>query len=167
MKITKKTRYAEIEDRVKYFDDESIKYLKSAAEAEYVRMYDLTFAQFLMACEGYTADIIGDATDKTVLQAFWLMRFEDFKKEFEKTLKNTNVPPKKEEELAAKDLPPQTFAESILIFTRHYFGLHSFREAEQITIGEIIIARKDAYNTAMYNRRLQAIQMNNLKQGKR
>lgn len=162
MIVTRDTKYAEFKDFEKFLDDESIANLKRAAEVEFVPMYEMTFVQFLQACED-TTTIIGKKDNPTVLQVYWEKRFEEFKKEFEEKIKSTNVPPTKEAALAAKDLPAQTFAEGILVFGRQYFGLHNFREAEQLTLGDIIIARKDAYNTAIFQRRLNAIQMANIK----
>lgn len=166
MIVTRDTKYAEFEDREKFMSDESISILKKAAEVEFVPMYGMTFVQFLQACED-TTTIIGKKDNPTVLQVYWEKRFEEFKKEFEEKIKSTNVLPTKDEAMAAKDLPAQTFAEGILVFCLHYFGLHNFREAEQLTLGDIIIARKDAYNSAMFQRRLNAIQMANINRPKK
>lgn len=166
MIVTRDTKYAEFEPYEKYLSEESISNLKKAAEIEFVPMYDLTFAQFIRACED-TSVIIGNKEEKTVLQAYWEKRFDEFKKEFDEKIKSTNVQPTKEQAMAAKDLPKQTFAEGILVFGLQYFGLHNFREAENLTLGDIIIARKDAYNTTMFQRRLNAIQMANINNGKK
>lgn len=166
MIVTSKTKYADFKDMEKYIDDEGIANLKKAAEMEYVNMYDLTFAQFLQACED-ASTIIGNDDDETVLQVYWKKRFEEFQTEFADRIKSTNVPPTKEQAMASRDLPKQTFAEGILVFCLQYFHLHNFREAEQLTLGDIIIARKDAYNTTMMQRRISAIQMANLNNGKK
>ena len=47
---------------------------------------------------------------------------------------------------------PMTFSESLLIFAQNFFGLKSFKEAEKITLGEIIIAKKADYNKSVFQR---------------
>lgn len=167
MRITNKTKYTDFEPVEKYIDEETTASLKKAAERAYKSMYELTFAQFLQACSGYFDGVIGKAQNPTVLQVYWRKRFAEFQVEFNNTLKATNVPLTPKQQRASEGLPKQTFAESMLVFIRQYFGLHSFKEAEQITMGEIIIARKDAYRSAMFERKMAAIEMNEIKTRKR
>lgn len=159
MIVTKKTKYAKMAPFEKCLTMEAVAGLKREAERAYVSMYELTFVQFLKACNGDFVTILGDMRKPTVLQVYWRKRFEDFKKEFGEMLKNTNVPPTADQQRASEGLPKPTFAENILVFVRQYFGLHSFQEAEQITLGNILIARRDAYNTAMFDRKLERIQI--------
>ena len=48
--------------------------------------------------------------------------------------------------------------EAILVFVRDYFGLHSFKDAERITMGEILIAKRATYNREKFQRKLAKIQ---------
>lgn len=41
---------------------------------------------------------------------------------------------------------PMTMAEGLLVFARRYFGCRSFSEAERLTLGEWLMAKKDDYN---------------------
>lgn len=163
MTVNEKTKYAEFEPTEKYLTNDAVADLKQAAERVYVNMYALTFGQFLRISDGDFSDVLGDMSEPTVLQVYWAKRFKDFQKEFGETLKSTQVKPTPEQQRAADGLPTQTFAESMLTFGRSYFGLHSFREAENLTLGDLIIARRDAYINALYDRRLQRIQMEKYK----
>lgn len=163
MTVTEATKYAEFEPSEKYLQDDAVDDLKKAAERAYVGMYELTFGQFLRISGGDFSEVLGDMSEPTVLQVYWAKRFRDFQKEFGDALKATQVQPTAEQTRASAGLPKQTFAESMLTFGRAYFGLHSFREAENLTLGDLIIARRDSYINALYERRLQRIQMEKYK----
>lgn len=51
----------------------------------------------------------------------------------------------------------------MLIFTRKYFGLQNFGDAEKITLLEYYLAKKDTYSDAIFQRSLQKIQLNKMK----
>lgn len=159
MKVTSQTKYKEIEQLELFFSNDTIKELKKAAEQQFGTMYDLTFAEFHACANGDFEGKIGDTSNATVLQVYWAKRFAEFVEEFAGILKNLTPKPTAEEEQASAAMLRTDWAEGILVFTRSYFGLRSFREAEQVTIGEILIAKKAAYNEAVYRRRLQKIQM--------
>lgn len=159
MIVTETTKYKDFTAAEKYLTEEAVADLKKAAERAYVGMYELTFGQFLQISGGDFAAVLGDMSDPTVLQVYWAKRFADFQKEYGEALKNTQVPMTAEQKRASDGLPKTTFAECMLTFGRSYFGLHNFREAEKLTLGDLIIARRDAYNSAMFERRLQRIQM--------
>lgn len=163
MTITETTKYAEFEPSEKYLQDAAVDDLKKASERAYVGMYELTFGQFLRISGGDFSEVLGDMSEPTVLQVYWAKRFQDFQKEFGDVLKATQVQPTPEQTRASAGLPKQTFAETMLTFGRSYFGLHSFREAENLTLGDLIIARRDSYINALYERRLQRIQMDKYK----
>lgn len=166
MIVTNATKYADFQHTEKYLKNAAVDDLKKAAERAYVGMYELTFGQFLRISDGDFSVVLGDMSEPTVLQVYWAKRFADFQKEFGDALKSTQVQPTPEQTRASNGLPKQTFAESMLTFGRAYFGLHSFREAENLTLGDLIIARRDAYISAMYERRLQRIQMEKYKNKK-
>lgn len=159
MIVTKETKYSDFENLEKYLKDEAVASLKKAAEWAYMGVYELTFGQFLRACDGDFSGILGDLSEPTVLQVYWIKRFEDFKVEFGETLKAYQVPLTAKQKMAADGLPKQTFAESMLIFARSYFGLHSFSDAEGVTIGDLLIAKKDVYISTLFERKYQKLQM--------
>lgn len=158
MLITSQTKYSEIADADKYITAQSAEELKRAAEANYVGMYDLTFADFHACANGDFSDVLGDMTDPTVLQVFWCKRFSEFVQEFAEALKQTQTQQTAEEKQATKGLLKTDWAEGLLVFLQDYFGLRSFKEAEAITTGEILIAKRARFNEDMYRRNLARIQ---------
>ena len=99
----------------------------------------------------------------TVLQVYWKRRFEDFVNEFAEALKKLTIPQSPEEAQAAQGLIKVGWDESILVFAQQWFGLHSYKEAEQLTIGEILIAKRAQYNREKFQRQMSQIQMSKFK----
>lgn len=166
MKVNETTRYADFAGVEKYLKPKAVEELKKAAERAYGQMYELTFARFLDCTNGDFGGVLGNLDDPTVLQIYWCKRFNDFAKEFAETLKNMQVPLTADEQQAGAGLPKQTFAEGMLVFIRGYFNLPSFKAAEQITMGEIVIAKRDTYINSLYTRKLHNIQLKKAKQRK-
>lgn len=162
MRITKDTPFAAIASAEKYITKRSANALKKAAEDEFGSMYDLTFAQF-WACSNGDFSILGDLAMPTVLQVYWKRRFEDFVNEFAEALKKLTIPQSPEEAQAAQGLIKVGWDESILVFAQQWFGLHSYKEAEQLTIGEILIAKRAQYNRDRFQRQMSQIQMSKFK----
>jgi len=158
MLITAQTKYSEIADTEKYFTQQSVEDLKRFSEEAYTSMYDLTFATFHACANGDFSDVLGDITDPTVLQVSWCKRFADFVKEFADALQKMQLPQTADEKRAAKGLLKTDWAESMLVFLQDFFGLRSFKEAEKITIGEILIAKRARFNEETYRRNLARIQ---------
>ena len=69
-----------------------------------------------------------------------------------------HLPQTPEEKRAENGLLKTDWAESMLVFLQNFFGLRSFREAENITVGEILIAKRARFNEDMYRRNLARIQ---------
>jgi hypothetical protein len=63
-----------------------------------------------------------------------------------------------DEKKAAKGLLQTDWAENMLVFLQDFFGLRSFKEAEKITVGEILIAKRARFNEDTYRRNLARIQ---------
>jgi hypothetical protein len=53
---------------------------------------------------------------------------------------------------------PVEWQEGMLVFVRAYFGLKSFGEAENVTIGDYLLAKKDEYNSTIFQRNMAKIQ---------
>lgn len=158
MLITAQTKYKEVAEAEKYFTPQSVEDLKRAAEDAYTSMYDLTFADFHACANGDFSDVLGDITDPTVLQVYWCKRFADFVKEFADMLQKMQIQQTPDEKRAAKGLLKTDWAEGMLVFLRDFFGLRSFKEAETITVGEILIAKRARFNDETYRRNLARIQ---------
>ena len=157
MRITERTLYATIEPLEKYFRAEMVKDLERCAEAKYGAMYDLEFATF-WACAGGDFSHLGDMKNPTVLQVYWVKRFKDFVEEFTKALKNLTLQPTADERKASDGLLEVTWGEGVLVFLQQWFGLKSYKEAEKITVGELLIAKRAQYNQDLFRRKLANIQ---------
>lgn len=156
MRITSETKYVEIVAVEKYFDKKTVEMLKREAEKKYGEMYDLEFATFWNCANGDFSHL-GDLENLTALQAYWMKRFEEFSDEIAKGLKQLQIKATEDEERASEGLLKVSWGESMLVFLQKYFGLKSFREAEKITIGELLIAKRAQYNEELFARRLAKI----------
>lgn len=163
MRITDKTQYQTLAPVEKYLTPKAVQELKQAAEKRFGSMYDLTFAQFHTCANGNASEILGDVQQPTVLQVYWKKRFDEFVEEFAQQLKKLTLPQTPEEMQAAQGLLKMDWAEGLLVFLQSYFKTSSFKEAEKITIGEILIAKRAQYNQDLFRRKLAAIQTAKLK----
>lgn len=163
MRITEKTKYVDILAVEKCFTDKSIEELKAAAVKHFGSFYDLTFEAFHECSDGDYTKTLGDISDPTVLQVYWIKAFSDFVKLFVEQLSKLQVPQTADEKKAASNLLQVNWDEGMLVFIRNYFGLKSFKEAEQISMGEILIAKRAQYNSDLFQRRMNNIQMQKYK----
>lgn len=162
MRITERTKYAKIAHIEKYFTAQTIDGLKSAAEAKYGAMYDLPFGTF-WACQNGDFSHLGDLSSPTVLQIYWCKRFADFATDYAKQLQACTLPPTADETAANNGLLPVSFGEAMLVFMQSFFGLRSFKEAEKITTGELLIAKRAQFNRDKFQRNFAAIQRKKIK----
>lgn len=158
MRITDKTKYATLQPVERYLEPAAVADLKAAAERLYGSMYDLTFETFYACTNEDFSGVLGDLKNPTVLQVYWCKRFAEFTAEFAKALKAMTLPQTADEKAACAGLIKTDWAEGMLVFMQQYFGLRSFKEAEQITIGELLIAKRARYNQDKYQRELANIQ---------
>lgn len=155
MKVTPDTIYneyfAELEQVLK---PESAQALKEAAEQAYKPCHMLTIDEF-WGCLSRDYSILGDLSEPTVLQVYWLKRFAEFADELAKTCERLTIKENDESTIMSgiKTSPQET----MLLFVRNYFGLGSFEEAGKRTIGEYVLARKDAYNKRIVQRNQEAL----------
>lgn len=163
MRVTESTKYKTLEPYEKYLTQKAVQELKRAAENKYGAMYDLTFAQFHACANGDFSEILGDIQQPTVLQVYWAKRFEEFVEEFAKQLKKMTLNQTADEIQASRGMLQVNWDEGLLVFLQSFFGLRSFKEAEQITIGEIIIAKRAQYNQELFRRHMAAIQTAKIK----
>lgn len=159
MRITNKTPYnAEFEQVEQYLTEQSANMLKSEAEKLYGSMYDLQFARFFECMNGDFSGVLGDLRKPTVLQVYWCKRFVEFAEQFAETLKQLQIKPTAEEQRASQGLLQVSWSEGLLVFMQQFFGLKGYKQAERITIGELLIAKRAAFNQAKYDRALARLQ---------
>lgn len=162
MRITERTKYATIAPLEKYFTAQTVEALKTAAEAKYGGMYDLPFGTF-WACQNGDFSHLGNLQNPTALQVYWCKRFADFATDYAKQLQACTLPPTADEIAANNGLLPVSFGEAMLVFMQSFFGLRSFKEAEKITTGELLIAKRAQFNRDKFQRNFAAIQRKKIK----
>lgn len=149
----------EIDDLI---TDAGKKSLEAVAVSSYGSFTDLTIGQWIRCSQGDYSCILGELTGSW-LQVYWLRYFADEAKRLPETLENLSAKMGADEQRACEALMKSSLVESVLVFVRNYFGLPSFRAVEDLTIGELLIAKKAAYNEATYNKALSNIKMNKSK----
>lgn len=157
MRITEKTKYAIFEHVEKYLTDDAVVSLKQAAERKYGAMYDLQFGTFYNCTQGDFSHL-GNLDTPTVLQVYWCKRFADFAQEFANALKAVEIQQETDEKRASQGLLKTDWGESMLVFLQQWFCCRSYKEAEQITVGELLIAKRAQYNQDKYRRQYARIQ---------
>lgn len=163
MRITDKTKYRDFLPAEPFLKSEGIESIKKAAEARYGAIIDLEFGSFYNCVNGDYTEILGDAKSPTVLQVYWARRFKEFTEEFARMLKKLEIKQTADEKRAATGLLKTDWGEGMLVFLQQFFGLRSFREAEKITIGEILIAKRTVYNREMYQRKIADIRISKMR----
>lgn len=162
MEINLSAKYGIYADILPFVTDESRKeLLKKVAEIR--DPYTLTLAEFIACCAGDFSCVVQDAEHPTTGEVLWCENFVAFVEELGKVFQRLVVPQTPEQKQAAKGCLSVEWQEGMLIFVRKYFGLHNFTQAEQITIGDFLIAKKDDYNTTIFNRNLHKIQTQKMK----
>lgn len=157
MRVTSNTKYADFEQYEYAVTEEGTKVLMEQAEQLYGHCNELTIDQFWGLMSG-DFSILGDISDPSVLQVYWCKRFTQFCEQFTQVCRRLKLEPRDDEAKAQKGCVEISPMEGMLIFTREYFGLHSFSEAGQRTLGEYVTARKDKYNEARTRRNFEDIQ---------
>lgn len=80
--------------------------------------------------------------------------FEQFIVQFCDIMDELTPKPTLEEKKASNGLPQFRKHEGFLVFAREYFGLKNFTEAENITLGDMYLAKKDAKIKIMFQRNI-------------
>ena len=161
MTITNNTKYADFAQYESVLDDEGRKALEDAAEQYFKPCYLLTLEEF-WGLLNKDFQLLGDISNPSVLQMYWLKRWTAFLEQFTKTCERLEMKEPNAEQIAegCVKLQPQ---ESMLVFVREYFGYRTFAEAAQCTIGDYVLARKDRYNAWRQRKNNEAIQLSKMK----
>lgn len=157
MKIDKNTLYADFVIYEDVLTDESQKALQQAVKEAYIDYYDLTIKD-LFDCLRGRFDVIGLQAGKeqeaTALQGLWVKGFSKWCEAFIKLIEGYALPQTIEAQQAAAKCLKMKFEESVLIFLREYFGLQSFKACYTLQVTDYIIAKRDAYNKAVFERQI-------------
>lgn len=94
--------------------------------------------------------------EMTVFEFYTIAGLKDFFEGYARDLERFTMKPDTKEKKAQSACYKVGAVESMLVFAREYFGLHSFHEAERVTLADLLVARKDAYNKAAFQKAYQA-----------
>lgn len=162
MRIDKETKYFAVAPLLRCLPTEKIKEIEQKA-VECVLGADgfmgLTIGQLIRLMNSDITAIIGtkDPNEITVFDYYTINQIRTFVDDYIGKLEGLNPIPTNEERAAQKICLKVSAAEGFLLFAREYFGLHSFSDAEKVTLADFLIAKKDVYNKAMYQRELNRI----------
>lgn len=150
-------------------DEESKARLRADAEAVYGTPWALALKDFFALSKGdlsYLGLTTETAEQASIRQYIWMLYFKEVCEQVAVILKKLVVPQTAEQEMASKSCLKMGFEESTLIFVRKYFALHNFTEAENITLSDFLIAKKDSFNGAIYQKAMNDIQRQKFKRKK-
>ena len=157
MEINLSEKYGLYADILPFVTDESRKeLLKKVAEIR--NPYTLTLAEFFACAQGDFSCVVKDAENPTTGEVLWLEMFQSFVDDFSKILERLVIQQTPEQKQASANCLPVEWQEGMLVFVRAYFGLKSFGEAENVTIGDYLLAKKDEYNSTIFQRNMAKIQ---------
>lgn len=157
MKIDFSKPYSKYADVLRYITEESRNALLERAE-QMQPMYEMTLADFFACCNGDFSKVVADMDNPTTGEVLWIECFKQFLEDFSKIAQRFVIPQTAEQKQASANCLPVEWQEGMLVFVRKYFGLKSFADAENITIADWILAKKDEYNAAIFERNMQNIQ---------
>ena len=163
MDVTSKTLYKDFAIYEPFVSEEQDKLLKEKAEGKFGNCYNLTLDEFWGVANG-NYELLGDTTNPTVLQVYWIKRFDDFVQELEQLHNRIKIEPTPEQKQASTRCVKFRPMEAMLLFCCTYFGLHNFGDAGKITIGEYVLAAKDDYNKRRQESNWNAIQRRKFKE---
>lgn len=169
MKIDGESKYLDYAYILENIDAESIEGLRKASEDRYGSPWGLALKDFFAISEGDLTFIgieKGAEDECTVLQYYWMESFRECVENVTNLLKALRIPQSAESQRAAQKCLKMNFKESTLVFVRKYFSLHSFTEAENTQVADFIIAKKDEFNSAIYQYTMGEIQKQKLKRKK-
>lgn len=135
-----------------HLTEASKKTLNARAVEQVLPMWQMTLGQLIAFNGGDFSSVISDEKKMTLAEFVWLSQYPNWIEEFSKVVGALNCPTTAEQRQAANACLPVEWKEGMLIFARRYFGLKSFDEAEGVKVCDFVLAKKDEYNAAMFER---------------
>lgn len=164
MRLQPKTPYnSEWEDLERFIDADEKKRIEGVAAKYYLGdggYYNLSVSQFIKLTANNISALDAVPLELgTVFCVYFINGLRDFLESYIKLLERYTVKSSEKDKLAASGCAKMSIGESLLIFVRGYFGLHSFAEAEKVTLDELLIAKRDTYNNIVFERAKSAQQI--------
>lgn len=140
-------------------DKEKSGLYERAQDALHLHYGELRIGDFFdcIRCDFSVIGVCSTWNNATQAQYIWAMGFADYMENFSEMLERMTLRGTAEQQQAQMVCLRVGFEESVLVFLQDFFGLHSFKEAEDITVNEYLIAKKSAYNKAAFERKLNDI----------
>lgn len=158
MQITPKTKYLDFEPLEKYLADGEKHRIVEAAAKHYLGeggFVNLTASQLIKLCGNDISCLDNLPIDVgTVYCVYFFQGMRDFVVEYISALQKLSVKQTPMEQRASNGCVTTSFGEALLVFIRDYFGFSSFAMAEQVTLDEVMLARRDHYNRVTFERNL-------------
>lgn len=155
MKINLSAKYVQYADVLPFVVSNEL--VEKAVEMV-VPFWELEIGQLFKFAESDFSDIVPDDCEMSVAQYIWLQEFPKWLKSFVDICNKLTIQQTAEQKQASASCIATDWQESMLLFARAYFGLHSFAEAERVKVSEYLMAKKDDYNTKVFERNLTNIQ---------
>lgn len=157
MKVTNDTLWLAFAPCVEYLKQGELDKITKAAPNAVIGnggYYVLTIAQLAAIINHNDVSVIvdKDEDDYTVYEYYTIQGLRNWFELFVKQVEKLTIPTTAQEREASQACHEVTFIESLLLFAREYFSLHSFREAEEMTLADVLLAKKDAYNKAAFQK---------------
>ena len=163
MQIDGNAKYSEVAVLYEALTDNSKDAILESAMQHIRHYYDLTIGEFDRLTNSDWSWLIPTDKEPTLLQYVWVSNFAAFCEDFAKAVANLSIRPNADQQAAQKYCVKVSVHEGMLFFAREYFGLHSFAEADKVTLGEYLLAKKQTFNRDVYEREYALIQQNKLK----
>lgn len=137
---------------VQHLTDASRAVLAKRAVEHVQPFWQMTIGQLIDFAAGDFTSVVSDVKKMTLAQFVWLGEFPKWLEEFSRAVGNLQVPTTAEQRQAANACLPVEWREGLLVFARRYFALPSFAAAEGVKVCDFVLAKKDEYNAAAFER---------------
>lgn len=117
--------------------------------------YTMPIGELLLILSGDQSPLLSEEGD-TVFDHYRCVAFGKWVTGLIDDLARLTPPATQDEQRRTQGVLPSSFDESVYVFCRNYFALPSFSAVEDLTVGEYVMAKKDAYNIAVVDRNTAA-----------
>ena len=154
LKVDRNTRIEDFAPFVPTLSKEDVRRLKEGA------VRDLYGEQGFMAMpiRDLTDVLQGDnrplRIDGTVFGQYRYIAAVEWFADFVETLGRLTMQPTPEQAAQAQGCLPSSIDKAIYFFLRSHFGLHSYAEADLLTVADLLLAKEEAYNAAVVERNI-------------
>ena len=165
LKIDRHTEMSDFAPFVAIISDDDKKRIRDAAVRDKfgeAGFYAMSIGDFTTVIGGDVRPLL-QSGGRTVYDNERLEAFREWVDTFADTLKRLTLAPTAESIRLNAGTIPSTFVESVYLFCRSYFGLHSFEDCDTLKVSEFVLAKQDDFNRQTVDRNVA----NSMKKGGR